>query len=141
VALLVGSAIMTTTAMLIGGPSALAASKGMTCPDGTAVTDSSWNVACSGQTAADATVTITSAKATSLSIKVEPAATDTFVSASGSYNTTDATTQLTYGTQAGANETIDITVTPPGGAAPGGLDMVSPSSGSPVRFYRLIYRK
>ena len=138
-ALLVGSGIFSTTAVLmVGGQSAVAASKGVTCPDNTTgVTDESWNIVCTGQTAAAATVTIASAKATSLSITVTPATTSRFVFVSGSYGTTDAAVQLTYGTQAGTNDTIDIIVTPPGGAAPGGVTM---QGGSGPHFYRLIYR-
>jgi len=52
-ALSVGSLVLSTTAILVSGQSAVAAPKGVTCPDSTTgVTDGSWTIICTGQTAA-----------------------------------------------------------------------------------------
>jgi hypothetical protein len=73
VALLVGAGIMSTTAVLVvGGQSAVAASKGVICPDNaTGVTEGSWGIACTDQTVAGASISIkkTTSKQVSLDIK------------------------------------------------------------------------
>ena len=82
-ALLVGSGILSTTAVLVvSGSPALAKSKGVTCPDNTTgVTEGSWSIVCTGQTAVGATVTITSVKTTSVSFEAS-SPTDSFTGVS-----------------------------------------------------------
>jgi len=118
VALLVGSGITSTTAVLVvGGQSAVAASKGVGCPDNTkGVTDGSWSVVCTGQTAAGATVTITKAKTTSMSLMVQSS--NPAESVNASYNSTDATFSLTFGA---VSQTISIIVTNTSGAVLNGV--------------------
>ncbi len=109
----------------IGGSPALAASKGVSCPDNTTgVTDGSFNVVCTGQTAAGATVTITQAKARSLSLTVAGTSTDTLEGASASFNgecPCSASFSVEFAPKSGLAQSVDITVTNMGKLSPEGI--------------------
>ncbi len=113
VSLLAGGVTVSLVVAASGLP-ALAASTGVTCPDNTTgVTDGSWSIVCTGQTAAAATVTITSAKPTSVGLSINPAKTDAFTTASSSFNgqcPCAATVQIAYGLQGGVSQTVSIFV-------------------------------
>jgi hypothetical protein len=100
----------------VSGSPAVAASKGVTCPDNTTgVTDGAWTIVCAGQTAAGATVTITKAGTNTLDLKAKSSSTSTFQSASASFNDSGASFSATLGS-AGTNQTISVTVTNSGGS-------------------------
>jgi hypothetical protein len=116
----------------LGGSDAGATSKGITCPDTTAgIIEHTYTIVCSGQTAAEATVTITSVKSTSLGVTVVGAKTATFGGVNGSFNSTDATVQMTFGLD-GQTQTVTITVMQLGGT-PRGI-LLNPSTSTATSF-------
>ncbi len=122
VAFLLAAGMTTGLEVAVGGSPAMAASKRVTCPDNTTgVTDGSWSIVCTGQTAAEATVTITSAKTTSLRFTVAGASTDTRDGASASFNNDDAIFSADFGLRPGVTQTVDITVSNTGGLSAKGV--------------------
>jgi len=107
---LVAGGLTAGLVVTVGSSPAVAASKTVTCPDNTTgVIDGSWNVVCTGQTAADASVNITEATSKALIIRVEPkAANDTIGTVDASYDATETACILMVG-QDGTTSTVNIT--------------------------------
>jgi hypothetical protein len=125
---LVAAAVITVAIVLVGGPSAAAASKiHITCPDGgNGVQVAGWDIVCKGQTALGSTVTVTYAKFYGVDLTVtSPPVTDPFVNADSSFDTTSARAAFTY-SGSGGSSSITVTATPPGGRPPTGVAMGLP---------------
>ncbi len=99
-------------AISITGSPAVAAPKAVTCPDNTTgVGDGSWSVVCTGQTAANASISITKATSKDLSLSVDATGvTNTIVAMSASFDDTESTFSVTLGQQGAGNQTVIITV-------------------------------
>jgi hypothetical protein len=129
-AVLLTCAAVPVAIVLLGGQSAAAASKSVTCPDNTAgVKDAGWTVHCTGQSALKATVSITSASKGALKVKVKFPSSDTFVSANTSWNQKTAGNQIVLTSQStGSKAYITVTVTTPSGTPPKVVSINKPVS-------------
>jgi hypothetical protein len=115
---------------LLGGQSASAASKSVSCPDNTTgVKSAGWTVHCSGQSALKATVSITGVSMGVLKVKVKFPSRDTFVSANASFDKKKATSQIVLTSQStGSQAYITITVSAPNGGPPKVVSVNKPVS-------------
>jgi hypothetical protein len=98
---------------------------------------------CSGQKGLGATVTVSPVTMDGLPVAVKVPNTDTFVSADSAFDTKKATTRIILTSQStGSQAFVEVTVTAPKGAPPGGGSTAKPSPSGPklAKFYRLVFR-
>jgi len=115
---------------LLGGQSAAAASKSVTCPDNTTgVKYAGWTVHCSGQSALQGSVSTTGASKGVLRVKVRFPWIDRFVSANATFDKKTATSQIVLTPQStGSQAYITITVSAPNGGPPKVVSVNKPVS-------------